>query len=179
MTVDFNKYKKYKDYHWNWYKNKTSYIVHVDRIKDWIKEKNVLDVGAGDRLITYVVGIKGVDNDPTAVAIAQEKGADVILGDAHSLPFKDEEFDSVFMGDTLEHLKDPIKALIEARRVLKYYLYLAGPLAGDGLEKYEYQKWTVEELKEKVESVGFIKEEISIQPRKNRPGYFYAKFKKI
>ena len=53
-------------------------------------------------------------------------------------------------------------------------------MAGDGLEKYEYQKWTVEELKEKVESVGFkLEGELEILERKNRPGIFYAKFKKI
>lgn len=40
--------------------------------------------------------------------------------DIHSMPsYKDDEFDLVIHSDTLEHVKDPIKALAETLRVLK------------------------------------------------------------
>ena len=42
-----------------------------------------------------------------------------VQGDAHNLPFKDDSFDTAVMGDILEHLEDPLKALREARRVAK------------------------------------------------------------
>lgn len=38
-------------------------------------------------------------------------------GDAHELPFMDNTFHTVFMGDIIEHLVDPMKAMKEAFRV--------------------------------------------------------------
>src|SRR3990167_9608551 len=123
--MEFSKYKKFGAYHWKQYEDKnTKYFRHADRVKEWIKEKSVLDIGAGDGKITHLLGIKGVDDEPEAVRLAVEKGADVKLGDAYRLSYKDEEFDSVFMGDVLEHLEFPRKALQEARRILRKYLYL-------------------------------------------------------
>lgn len=39
--------------------------------------------------------------------------------DAQYLPFGDSKFDCIIMGEVLEHLWDPMSALLEARRVLK------------------------------------------------------------
>lgn len=39
--------------------------------------------------------------------------------DMHALPFADESFDFVIHSDTLEHVRQPIRALSECRRVLK------------------------------------------------------------
>ena len=78
-----------------------------------MQEKNVLDIGAGDGKITSFLNAKGVDNEPIAVKLVQAKGVDVILGSAYDLPYKDEEFDAVFMGDVLEHLEFPRQALQE------------------------------------------------------------------
>jgi len=176
--MKFTKYHKLGAYHWKQYNDKnTKYSRYADRVKEWIKEKNVLDIGAGDGRITSLLGIKGVENEPEAVRLAQEKGADVILGDAYRLPYKDEEFDSVFMGDVLEHFEFPRQALKEARRVLKQYLYLVTPEKGTNNDKFHYQEWTPKELKELVESEGFSLEgEILAVPREKR---IYGKFKKI
>jgi len=35
------------------------YKTHVDKVVSWIKEKSVLDVGAGDGLITFKLKQKG------------------------------------------------------------------------------------------------------------------------
>ena len=40
-----------------------------------------------------------------------------IQADAHNLPFKDNSFDTVCLGDIVEHLVHPLKALLEAKRV--------------------------------------------------------------
>jgi len=174
----FTKYHKFGAYHWKQYDDKnTKYSRHADRVKEWIKEKNVLDIGAGDGKITHLLAIKGVDNEPEAVRLAQEKGADVILADAYHLPFKDEEFEAAFMGDVLEHFEFPRKALQEARRVLKNYLYIAAPEKGTNNDKFHYQEWTPEELKELVESEGFALEgDILVVPKDKR---IYGKFKKL
>ena len=38
-------------------------------------------------------------------------------GDAHSLPYRDESFELVVMGDIIEHLYEPREAILEAARV--------------------------------------------------------------
>lgn len=175
--MKFTKYHKFGAYHWKQYEDKnTKYSRYADRIKGWIKEKNVLDIGAGDGKITHLLGIRGVDNEPEAVRLAKEKGADVVLGEAYNLPFKDEEFDAAFVGDVLEHLEFPHKGLKEARRVIKNYLYIASPEKGTNKDKFHYQEWTPEELKELVEGEGFALEgEILEVSREKR---IYGKFKK-
>ena len=42
-----------------------------------------------------------------------------VVGDAHSLPFKNDSFDVVLATEVLEHLKEPQRALNEMKRVLK------------------------------------------------------------
>ncbi len=175
--MKFTKYHKHGAYHWRQYSQNTKYTRHADRVKEWVKEKNTLDIGAGDGKITHLLGIRGVDDEPEAVRLALEKGADVVLGDAYELPFKDEEFDAAFMGDVLEHLEFPQKGLQEAKRILKKYLYLALPEKGTNNDKFHYQEWTSEELKEFVESEGFqLEGEILSVPADKR---IYGKFKKI
>jgi ubiquinone/menaquinone biosynthesis C-methylase UbiE len=53
----------------------------------------------------------------------------VILGDAFKLPFQDQTFDAVFIGELLEHIWKPIALLEETYRVIKRKgkLYLTTP----------------------------------------------------
>lgn len=155
MSIEFTKYKEKGAYHWEWYKNNEHYRSKVNQILKLVEEKSVLDVGAGDGLISSLLDIKGIDNDEEGVRLAREKGADVILGDAYQIPFEDESFDSVLMADVLEHLEFPEKGLLEARRVLKKYLYITTPERSDKMSKFHYQEWTHKELEELVERSGF------------------------
>jgi len=155
-------------YHWNWYKNKARYRNHVHYLKEWIKEKSVLDVGAGDGLIPFVLGIKGVDNNMLSVKLARSLGADVDYGDAHKLPYDDESFDSVLLTHTLEHLQFPLVALSEARRVLRKFLYIVSPENEDDFHI------TGDSLKEMVEKIGFELVDAPIEPYG-----IHAKFKKV
>ena len=174
--MKFTKYHKFGAYHWKQYADNTKYTRHANRVKGWINEKNILDIGAGDGKITDLLGITGIDNEPEAVRLAQEKGARVIMADAYHLPFMDSEFEAVFMGDVLEHFEFPRNALKEARRVLQNYLYLAVPTKGENRDKFHYQEWTPEELKTLVESEGFILVgDILSVPSDKR---IYGKFKK-
>src|SRR5215213_3080215 len=76
--------------------------------------KNLLVVGCGDgveaailatKLSTKVTGIDVTDSfDPAADQIANLQ-----IGDAMSLEFRDESFDFVFSYHALEHISDPIK----------------------------------------------------------------------
>lgn len=172
----FNKYKRYGGYHWKWYARRQSYINHVNRLKTWIKEKDTLDIGAGDGLIVHELGlVEGVDNEWHAIKAASRRGVKIVLGDAYFLPFKDEQFTSVFMGDTLEHLEFADKALKEARRVLKQYLYLAVPIDDKRVDQYHYHNLNGAELKKLVEGQGF-KLIGNISKDNNK---MYAKFEKV
>lgn len=135
----------------------TKYRKHADRIKDWVKEKKVLDVGAGDGVITYLMRAQGIDNETEAVRIAQAVGVDVELGDAYNLSFKDNSFDAVTMIDVLEHFDAPEKALAEARRVAPV-IYIVTPERQPNQrvrDKYHVQEWTQEELVEFMSANGF------------------------
>lgn len=177
VPVEFSKYKEYGAYHWKQYEDKnTKYSRHADRVKEWIEEKSILDIGAGDGKITSMLGAVGIEYDKTGVKLAVEHGANVIHGSAYELPFKDGEFEAAFMGDVLEHLQFPNKALKEAWRVIREYLYIAVPEKGTNNDPYHYQEWTPKELISLLESNGFVLEgEILIEPKDKR---IYGKFKK-
>ena len=177
-TMRFDKYDKKGDYHWREYENKKSKTYkHTQIIKDWIKETNVLDIGAGDGLITKLMRFTGIEIEPTGVRLAKEHGANVYLGDAYNLPWPENAFEAALLGDTLEHMEFPGKCLREAHRVLEHYLYIVNPIKRDHLEKRHYQEWTPSELTELVESCGFeLVGKIKSYPKDRRD---YAKFKKI
>lgn len=178
--MKFLKYEQKGAYHWKQYDQNTKYRRHADRIKEWIKEEKILDIGAGDGKITSLLGAIGIDDEPTGVKLAQEKGANVFIGDAYSLQFEDESFDSALMADVLEHFDKPCEALREARRVIKHYLYISTPpkrLDGKLTDKFHYQEWTPDGLKELVEKEGFSLEgDILVIPEEKT---MYGKFKKV
>lgn len=146
----FKKYAEKGAYHWREYVRGTKYKTHVDLICKWVQEKNLLDVGAGDGIITYKLRATGIDNEPTAVEIAKAIGVDVSLGDAYNLPYEDDSFDAVLMIDVIEHFDTPQKALNEARRVAPV-IYVATPERQPNRpirDKYHVQEWTRDELVE-------------------------------
>lgn len=126
-----------------------------------------------------MLDIKGIDNEPEAVRLAQEKGANVILGDAYSIPFPDGAFESVLMADVLEHMEFPTDALREARRVLTKRLYITTPPKrpdGKLTDKYHYFELTPLELQTLVEQAGFTLEgDIMVVPEEK---VMYARFRR-
>ncbi len=156
--MEFTKYRDFGDYHWRQYSKGTKYRRHADRVKEWVQEKNVLDIGAGDGLITSLLGAKGIEFDALAVELANGHGVDVIQGDAYSLPYFDDSFDAVTMIDVLEHFEFPENALQEAKRVTRKYLYInTPPRKDDGTltDTFHYQEWSPQGLMKLVEGQGF------------------------
>jgi SAM-dependent methyltransferase len=93
---------------------------------------DLLDVGCGPGTITVdfaqrlapgrVVGLdRALDVLPRARAEARAQGVSIelIVGDVYALPCADASFDVVHAHQTLQHLEDPVRALVEMRRVLK------------------------------------------------------------
>jgi SAM-dependent methyltransferase len=95
---------------------------------DWL-----LDVGcgAGDDVMALakIVGpngkVIGVDKNPTMVAEGWKRlqgsglPAEIQLGDSHQLPFEENTFDCCRSDRAVQHMEDPLQAIINMTRVVK------------------------------------------------------------
>jgi spore maturation protein CgeB/SAM-dependent methyltransferase/thioredoxin-like negative regulator of GroEL len=65
--------------------------------------------------------VAGIEMNPTAANLAKDVLDDVIQGDIETidLPYSDGSFDCILFADVLEHLVDPLSALVKVRRLLK------------------------------------------------------------
>ena len=111
--------------HW-WYIGRRRIIASfVKAICDQVKDRRarILDVGCGTganlvRLSDFG-DAEGVDISPDALKFCSERGLNVRLGAAETLPYADQEFDLVTAFDVVEHLDDDVAGLREMRRVLR------------------------------------------------------------
>lgn len=114
--------KAYKE----WFKEEKEFL--IENIK---KDSKILEVGCGDgKSINDVLeiseNITGLDIDEGSVQIAKARFAKfkkvkIVLGDANSLPFKNQSFDYVTCIGTFANFgKDKFRVLEEMKRVLSY-----------------------------------------------------------
>ncbi len=83
-----------------------------------------LDVGCGQGFFVRALrdlGWRGwgVEIAPERVAYATQVTPHLVQGDARALPYGPGTFRALFFWHVLEHLPDPYRALVEARRVLE------------------------------------------------------------
>jgi len=79
----------------------------------------LLEIGVGTGRFAEALGIAyGLDPSSGVLRFAKKRGVTTIKGVGEELPFKDKIFGGVFLIVTLCFLDNPIKALMEARRVL-------------------------------------------------------------
>lgn len=85
----------------------------------------VLDLGCGDGRTAVALQSAGwtvvaMDQDPASIAAARVAGAtDARVGTINDLPDTEERFDAVVLSHVIEHLVEPIAALVEIRRHLR------------------------------------------------------------
>jgi len=150
MPTHFDKYDRLGAYHWDEFEQDTTYREHALRVQQWITEEKVLDVGAGDGLITHLLiqkGLRatGIDNNRLAVKLANDRGVPISYGDIYDLAGS---FDAVYAGDVLEHLENPSRALQEIGKVTNL-LYVATPPRGlDPKDRFHVHEFTQSELRE-------------------------------
>jgi SAM-dependent methyltransferase len=93
-----------------------------------------LDIGCGTGIATTVAAelgwtAVGVDVSTELLALARERGLDVVEGSAHTLPFEDESFDAAISVWTHTDVGDFRAAVAEVARVLRPaapFVYIGG-----------------------------------------------------
>lgn len=119
-------------------RRKLCYKLIMDLIKEKLRNqcvKRILDIGCGDGSFTKMfkgyAEVFGVDISFRAVEKAREFGVNAKRLDVSNeeLPFEDDFFDIVFMGEVIEHLVNPDFSIEQAKRVLKAggFLVLSTP----------------------------------------------------
>jgi len=86
-------------------------------------DESLLDVGCGDGRVSRVLRervaeVQAVDVDVSTMW-NDGPGLTFRVADGERLPFTDASFDLVHAKDSLHHMEDPARAIVEFRRVLK------------------------------------------------------------
>lgn len=91
-----------------------------DKMHDISKEKVVLDIGGGERFQKWLNVYKDLfrNCDYKTMDYDARTGADVV-GDIHNIPLPNDSIDAIICSSVLEHVKDPVRAVLELKRILK------------------------------------------------------------
>lgn len=161
--IGFNRSRNSVENYIKWRKEKIeSALLRVKKLAD-LRNKKVLDVGCGfgplsEMLLDEGADVSATEIDDDKLRFASEyfkdrKNFKLFKVNDETLPFKNSQFDTVFLFDVIEHTRDPGKMLKEAKRVLKNngLLYVVfGPYYSiTGHHLYDYAKWPIHILPKK------------------------------
>jgi len=126
--------KYYENYHLHidisnlsWFEKQILLVETIGNARYKTKDKNnkLLEIGFGDGLFLEYMSNKkwdvyGIEIEESCVKRLKKLGIEnVYAGNIFSVPFDDKTFDLVRMNQTLEHMHDPLKVLMEVKRILK------------------------------------------------------------
>ncbi len=166
----------------------TSHRMMVDFVGS---NKVVLDVGCSSGYLAKVLQaagntVSGVEYDPEAAEIAEQYLAKLIVADLENDDlaelFGDDRFEVIVFGDVLEHLRDPLTTLRQARRLLtpNGYIVISIPNIAHGdvrmslmLGRFEYRNLglldnthvhfvTRATLRELLRDAGFVATDVQV-----------------
>jgi SAM-dependent methyltransferase len=151
--------------------------------------ERILDLGCGDGFLTQQIAesgatVVGVDSSPQMIRAAAERGVDARHASGEALPF-DQEFDAVFSNAALHWITDQDAVLRSVHRALKPGGRFVAECGGQGniaairvallavltsrgipAERIENNRFFHSaEYRARLESHGFLVEEITLTPR--------------
>lgn len=93
--------------------------------------REILDLGCATGMYCLALtnlgySVKGADVNARYVDIAKERGVDAYLIQG-SVPFPDKSFDTVILFEVMEHLPEPDKVLVEAKRLARTNVLITTP----------------------------------------------------
>lgn len=119
MTRPFDEYtSQYED----WFeRNKFAFESELQAIREQLPRSGMgIEIGVGSGRFAAPLGIKiGVDPSRKMMAVARERGIEVIEGVAEYLPFYDSQFDFALMTTSICFVDDVEASFREAYRILK------------------------------------------------------------
>ncbi len=154
-----------EDKHW-WFASRTRALLNM--LDGCVRRRDleVLDIGCGAGNMIHHLGrygrVIGLDNNPTPLQVARERGYDARLGNAEEMPFEDGLFGLVAALDVVEHCPDDMAVLRECYRVCASGGRLVTTVPAfqwlwshnDEINKH-YRRYTASELQDKLSQVGF------------------------
>ncbi len=111
-----------EDKHW-WFRSRTHALLNMldGCVRPPDRSRRVLDVGCGAGNMFHHLArygsVVGVENNPKPLKVALERGYDVRLAAAESMPFEPESFDLIAALDVIEHCVDDVVVLQEIHRI--------------------------------------------------------------
>lgn len=112
--------------------NDKGWLFYDAALKNWksmykrFLGNNILDLGCGsgisigiNKVFDPQKNFVGFEGDKKLNKVWELRNVNVVTGDIYKLPFKNNQFDTVYSSHVLEHLKYPTKAIIESIRVAK------------------------------------------------------------
>lgn len=166
--------------------------LHASSLVEALQAKpgeRILDLGCGDGFLTQRIAesgaaMVGVDSSPEMIAAAQKRGVDARYASGEALPF-DGEFDAVFSNAALHWMSDQDAVLRGVYRALKPGGRFVAECGGQGniaairvallavlttrgipAENIENNRFfSSTEYRARLESHGFLVEEITLTPR--------------
>jgi len=166
-------FDKYAEEYDEWYeRHMETFMKEVECFRRIIDaERPWLEIGVGSGRFASILGIEyGIDPARRMVEMARRRGVKAVVGYGESLPYEDGMFGAVFIIVTICFVRDPIRVLKEAWRVLKDQgkLYIGfiprdSPLGREYLDKAKrghrfYSKarlYTMREIREFLTACGF------------------------
>jgi len=124
--------REYTDTYEQWYEGryKRAEIWQKRVMEQLVKKdervKNLLEFGCGTGRFTRWwkdIGIEATGGDISPLMLSQAMylfEGDLVMADAHFMPFKDHAFDAVAFITTFEYYRDPVQVIREAARVGRY-----------------------------------------------------------
>jgi len=131
---------------------------HLETFAKELKNKRILDVGAGLRQYRYLFDEKNIYESCDLNGGFHQKKEHNIVANIYDITVESHSYDVILLLQVLEHLEFPVKALKEVNRILKDdgILFLSAPqAAGDHFEPQHYFNYTQYGLKSVLGQAGF------------------------